>query len=388
MKAGVLSSAFLIIAAGFALVASAAEPSGELRLTPAEIAAFAKGGAGAGTSGVAGIRTTTLMGDPAKAGPYTIEIRVPANTRIQAHTHRDARSAVVVSGSWYFGYGEQASNSLVKKLGPGSFYTEPASVAHFAMTREEPAVVYISGFGPTDTIYGSDKPAKPLNKTVVLVHGAFADGSSWSKVIPLLLARGLEVIAVQNPLTSLADDVAAAKRAIEGAKQPVVLVGHSWGGAVITQAGVEEKVKALVYVAAFAPDAGQSVNDLLKQGPAPAWAARLIKDSGGFLTLPADVVANDFAQDLPAAEAKLIAATQGPWAERCVGDVLSAAAWKSKPSWYLLASDDHMIPAGAQAYMADRMRATVTKLSSSHVPMLSHPEDVAAVIIAAAEAVH
>lgn len=123
------------------------------RLTPAEIEALAKGGAGPGTSGVTGIQTTVLLGDPTKAGPYTIEIRVPAHTRIAAHTHRDGRSAVVVSGAWYFGYGATASETLVKRLPPGSFYTEPADDPHFALTRDEPAIVYISGWGPTDTKY-------------------------------------------------------------------------------------------------------------------------------------------------------------------------------------------------------------------------------------------
>lgn len=144
------------VLAGTALIAAvalAAQDDRLLRLTPTEIAAMVKGGAGLGTSGVAGIRTTTLWGDPGKAGPYTIEIRVPPNTRIEAHTHRDERTAVVVSGRWFFGYGAKASDALVKELPAGSFYTEPANLAHFAQTRGEPAVVYISGFGPTDTEY-------------------------------------------------------------------------------------------------------------------------------------------------------------------------------------------------------------------------------------------
>lgn len=226
-----------------------------------------------------------------------------------------------------------------------------------------------------------------MNKTVVLVHGAFADGSSWDKVIPILHARGLDVIAVQNPLTSLADDVAATRRAMESAEGSVVLVGHSWGGAVITQSGADDKVKALVYVAAFAPDVGKSVNDILKQGPAPAWGARLRRDSGGFLTLPADIVANDFAQDLPAGDAKLMSATQGPWAERCPAEVLSVAAWQRKPSWYVVATNDHMIDSVAQTRMAEHIRAKVFRVDASHVPMLSRPEDVAAVIAEAADAV-
>lgn len=224
--------------------------------------------------------------------------------------------------------------------------------------------------------------------TVVLVHGAFADGSSWNRVIPLLQARGLDVVAVQNPLSSLADDVSAARRAIDAAPGPVVLVGHSWGGAVITEAGDTDKVKALVYVAAFALDKGESVNDLLKAGPPPPWAARLRRDSAGFLTLPPDVVASDFAQDLTTEETKLMAATQGPWSERCTADVLTAGAWHGRPAWYLLAEHDRMIDPNAQAAMAGRIGAKVTRVASSHVPMLSHPQQVAAVIVAAAAAIH
>ncbi|MET0275159.1 MAG: cupin domain-containing protein [Phenylobacterium sp.] len=138
----------LVLAAG-----PAAAGPGEVRLTPDEIAALGKGGAGPGSSGVAGIQTTVLMGDPTAAGPYAIEIRVPANTRIAAHRHRDGRSAVVVSGDWYFGYGAAADETAVKRLEPGSFYTEPADAPHFALTRATPAVVYIIGMGPTDTVY-------------------------------------------------------------------------------------------------------------------------------------------------------------------------------------------------------------------------------------------
>ncbi|MEJ0100258.1 MAG: alpha/beta fold hydrolase [Pseudomonadota bacterium] len=227
--------------------------------------------------------------------------------------------------------------------------------------------------------------AEAARTTVVLVHGAFADGSSWSKVIPLLEAHGLDVVAVQNPLTSLADDVAAANRAMELAKGPVVLVGHSWGGAVISQAGANDKVKALVYVAAFALDKGESVNDLMKSGPPAPWAAALRKDSAGFLTLPPDIVAKDFAQDLKPADIKIVAATQGPWAERCLGDAVSIGSWHSKPSWYVLADSDHMIDPKAQAAMSARIGAKVTHVQSSHVPMLSHPAEVAAVIAAAAD---
>jgi len=141
----------MLCGVAFALAASAGPRSGQTRLTPNDIADLGKGGAGPGTSGIEGIRTTVLLGDPTKPGPYAIEIRVPPHTRIAAHTHRDARSAVVVSGTWYFGYGRAMIEGRLKQLPAGSFYTEPADDAHFALTRDEPAVVYITGVGPTDT---------------------------------------------------------------------------------------------------------------------------------------------------------------------------------------------------------------------------------------------
>jgi len=224
-------------------------------------------------------------------------------------------------------------------------------------------------------------------KTIVLVHGAFADGSSWAKVIPLLEARGLKVVAVQNPLSSLEDDVGAATRAIEQQTGPVILVGHSWGGAVITQAGNHEKVVALVYVAAFAPDSGQSINDASKGAPPPPWASVLVKDSGNFLTLPTANILGDFAQDLPPAEARIIAATQGPWAARCGDDKVTTAAWHTKPSWYVIPEKDKMIPAALQSKMADAAKSKVTKVAgASHVVMVSQPKKVAEAILAAAEA--
>jgi len=143
----------LLLALVVIATAASGAREGQTRLTPADIGAMAKGGAGAGTSGVAGIRTTVLSGDPTAAGLYTIEIRVPAHTRIAAHRHRDDRSAVVVSGTWWFGYGLHADDALLEALAPGSFYTEPADVPHFAQTRDEPAVVYVTGVGPTDTRY-------------------------------------------------------------------------------------------------------------------------------------------------------------------------------------------------------------------------------------------
>ena len=222
--------------------------------------------------------------------------------------------------------------------------------------------------------------------TVVLVHGAFADGSSWDKVTPLLLAKGYNVVAVHEPLSSLADDVAATKRVIDAQPGKVILVGHSYGGAVITEAGNDEKVTALVYVAAFAPDSGESINDLGKGQPAPQWVTRLAVDSAGFASLPADVVGTEFAQDLPARDAQLLASKQGPIAARCFDDKIKAAAWHRKPSWYLRAELDHMIAPAAQELMAKRAGAKLTSVKTSHVMMLVKPKDVASMILAAAAA--
>ncbi|GFE81835.1 alpha/beta hydrolase [Steroidobacter agaridevorans] len=226
--------------------------------------------------------------------------------------------------------------------------------------------------------------AGAADTTVVLVHGAFADGSSWNKIIPKLQARGLKVISVQNPLTSLADDVAAAHRAIDNASGNVVLVGHSWGGTVITEAGNHDKVKALVYVAAFAPSRGESTADQGKNYETPPGIAKLVADPAGFLSLPAEAVATDFAQDVTREEANLIAITQGPIRGASFDEKVSAAAWETKPSWYIVASKDHMIQPAYESKTAQKIHAKVTTVPSSHVPMVSHPKEVADVIIAAA----
>jgi pimeloyl-ACP methyl ester carboxylesterase len=216
--------------------------------------------------------------------------------------------------------------------------------------------------------------------TVILVHGAFADGSSWNKVIANLHRKSIDVVAVQNPMSSLADDVAATDRAIEAAKGPVVLVGHSWAGAVITQAGEDPKVKALVYIAALAPDTGMSANDLGKGAPLLPWQKAAIVSKDGFLTIPEKTVVSEFAQDLPKSQARILAATQGPIAARAFDDKLSVAAWRDKPSWYIVPKMDHMIAPDAERAMARAMKAHITEIDSSHVVMLSHPDKVAAVI--------
>lgn len=220
--------------------------------------------------------------------------------------------------------------------------------------------------------------------TVVLVHGAFADGSSWNKVIPILEKNGLAVISVQNPLTSLADDVAATKRAIADAPGPVVLVGHSWGGTVITEAGGDPKVKALVYVAAAANDAGGSFNDLARAYPAPAGFNEVKVDGDGFASLTATGVRKFFASDVRPSEAQLIAATQGPIKASAFDEKVTVAAWSTKPSWYIVAAHDDMIQPDLERALAAKIKAKTTTLNTSHVPMISAPKQVAAVIESAA----
>jgi pimeloyl-ACP methyl ester carboxylesterase len=228
----------------------------------------------------------------------------------------------------------------------------------------------------------------PPEKTVVLVHGAFADATgTYDKVIPLLQAQGLKVIAVQNPLTSLADDVAATRRAIKNAVGPVILVGHSWGGAVITEAGNDPKVAALVYLAAFAPGDGQSVSEISAPYPPAPGFAELVFDSEGFATLTETGMTNFFAQDLPAPQTSLMFVTQGPTAGRVFADKISTAAWKVKPNWYVVAENDYMIQPDMQRALAAQMKATTSSYPSGHVISQSKPQETADAIIAAANSV-
>jgi pimeloyl-ACP methyl ester carboxylesterase len=233
---------------------------------------------------------------------------------------------------------------------------------------------------------GSKTAAAPgAKKTIVLVHGAWVAGSSWSKVIPLLEAKGYPVIAVHLPMTSTADDVAATKRAIEQAPGDVVLVGHSYGGNVISIAGNDDKVKSLVYVDAFGLDDGESINGLSKDHP-PAWVKTIKIDSGGFGWLTADEGAKDFAQDIPAAEQKLVSATQAPFPMKAFDDAMKNPAWKNKPSWYVRGTADRIIEPAAQEQMAKRMKAKLTSVNASHLSPMSKPREVSIVIVDAANA--
>src|SRR5271155_5160081 len=221
-------------------------------------------------------------------------------------------------------------------------------------------------------------------RNIVFVHGAWADGSSWSKVIPLLQAKGLHVVAVQNPLTSLTDDVAATKRAIALQDGPVLLVGHSYGGGVITEAGNDPKVVGLVYVAAFAPGDGESVASISKPYPGAPLGNELRPDSQGFLSITPKGIAEDFAQDLPQAEREVLTSTQGPTNGAAFGATITTAAWKTKPSWFVIAGNDRAIPPELEKAEAVRMKATAITLASSHLVMLSHPTEVAELIAKAA----
>jgi pimeloyl-ACP methyl ester carboxylesterase len=217
-------------------------------------------------------------------------------------------------------------------------------------------------------------------KNIVLVHGAFADGSSWSKVIPLLQSKGFRVKSVGIPLTSFADDVAATKRAIAAEEGPLILVGHSYGDLVITEAGNDPKVAGLVYVAAFAPDANQTITEISKPFPTPLGSTKLKPLSDGFLLLSAEGVETAFAQDLGSEEKALLVAVQPQTSGSIFGAKPTAAAWHNKPSWYIVASNDNMIAPEQEKSMAKQINATTTTLPSSHVVMLSHPKEVAKVI--------
>jgi pimeloyl-ACP methyl ester carboxylesterase len=224
-------------------------------------------------------------------------------------------------------------------------------------------------------------------RNIVLVHGAWADGSSWNKVIPLLEKRGYHVTAVHLPFTTLADDAAAVRRAIALQDGPVLLVGHSYGGVVITETGDDPKVVGLVYVAAFAPDLGQSAGDVNNEYPPTPGDKDFVPDANGFLRLSDRGVAEDFAQDLTAAEKQLLAATEGQVSgPNELGAKVTAAAWKQKPTFYIVADQDRMIAPELEKKFAEQMHAKTIYIASSHVPMLSHPVEVADFITAAAGA--
>jgi pimeloyl-ACP methyl ester carboxylesterase len=216
--------------------------------------------------------------------------------------------------------------------------------------------------------------------TVVLVHGGFVDGSGWEGVYSILRKSGHDVAVVQNPTSSLADDVAATKRVLSARSGPVVLVGHSYGGVVITEAGNDPKVAALVYIAAFAPDRGESVSALIKDPPPGAPVPPILPPQDGFLLLDKAKFAASFAGDLDAEKAAFLADSQVPWGVAALDGAITEPAWKNKPSWYLVATEDRMIPPPAQQAMAKRAGSTLVEAPGSHAVYVSQPARVAALI--------
>lgn len=221
---------------------------------------------------------------------------------------------------------------------------------------------------------------------IVLVHGGFVDGSGWQGVYEALRADGYNVAVVQNPTLSLDSDVAATRQVIDAQPGRVILVGHSYGGVVVTEAGNHGKVAGLVYVAAFAPDKGESVNTLIADPPPGAAVPPILPPVDGYLLLDRDKFADAFAGDLPRAQAEFLADSQVPWGLDAAGGAVAAPAWRTKPSWYLVATDDRMIPPPAQRAMAERIGAHTAEVAGSHAVYVSQPVAVADLIKQAASA--
>ena len=220
--------------------------------------------------------------------------------------------------------------------------------------------------------------------SIVLVHGGFVDGAGWEGVYRILKNDGYDVTIVQNPTTSLAADVAATKLALAGRESPVILVGHSYGGVVITEAGNDSRVAGLVYIAAFAPDKGESVNALIKDPPPGAPVPPILPPQEGFLFLDKARFADSFAADVNKEKAQFMADSQVPWGLDALNGAVTEPAWKSKPSWYLVATDDRMIPPPAQRVMSARAGSTVVEVAGSHAIYVSQPSAVVALIKQAA----
>ena len=224
-------------------------------------------------------------------------------------------------------------------------------------------------------------------RNVVLVHGGFVDGSGWEGVYKLLRKDGYNVSVVQNPTISLADDVAVTRRVLDNQKGPAVLVGHSYGGAVITEAGTHSSVAALVYITAFAPDKGESVSSLIKDPPPGAPVPPILPPQDGFLFLDKTKFPASFAGDVDPEKAAFMADSQVPWGVEALAGTISQPAWKTKPSWYLIATDDRMIPPPAQRIMSKRAGSTVVEVPGSHSIYVSRPDAVASLITKAAKGI-
>ncbi|HTD56621.1 MAG TPA: alpha/beta hydrolase [Silvibacterium sp.] len=260
-------------------------------------------------------------------------------------------------------------------------------MVRFLNTVRQAGLISLITLAPMYGRAQTNSPQPVPIRNIVLVHGAWADGSSWNKIIPLLEKKGFHVTAVHLPFTTLAEDAATVKRTLALEDGPVLLVGHSYGGVVITEAGDNPKVAGLVYVAAFAPDLGQSAGELSNQYPPASGGKEIRPDVNGFLQLTEQGVAQDFAQDLTTPEKQLIAATQGQVSgPNELGAKVTAVAWKQKPTSYIVADQDRMIAPELEKNFSEQMHAKTIHIPSSHVPMLSHPVEVANFIAAAAGA--
>jgi len=243
------------------------------------------------------------------------------------------------------------------------------------------ALLLVASFSPAQAA-----PAGTV-KNVVLVHGGFVDGAGWRGVYDILKADGFRVSIVQNPTISLAGDVAATKEVVDAQGGPVILVGHSYGGVVITEAGTDPNVAALVYITAFAPDKGESVNSLIANPPPGAPVPPILPPKNGYLYLDKSKFPASFAGDVDANTAAFMADSQVPWGVEALGGKITEPAWKSKPSWYLRVADDRMIPLPAQQAMSKRAGSTIVEVPGSHAIYVSNPQAVAAIIEKAASGV-
>jgi pimeloyl-ACP methyl ester carboxylesterase len=259
-----------------------------------------------------------------------------------------------------------------------------ATYARRAFLGLVPVIALMLGHGE---VFMSQVSAVEAIKNVVLVHGGFVDGSGWRGVYDLLKKDGYSVSIVQNPTSSLAADVAVTKRTLASLNGPAILVGHSYGGVVITEAGNDPKVAGLVYITAFAPDKGESVSSLIQNPPPGAPVPPILPPQDGFLFLDRAKFAASFAADVTPAEAAFMADSQVPWGLDALNGAVSLPAWKAKQSWYLVATDDRMIPPDAQRAMSKRAGATVVESKGSHAVYVSRPQAVASIIQQAAKGV-
>jgi pimeloyl-ACP methyl ester carboxylesterase len=232
-------------------------------------------------------------------------------------------------------------------------------------------------------IRSAEAEVVPRARSVVLVHGLYADGSSWANVIARLLDAGLHVTSVQNPLTSLADSAAATRRVLAVQQGPIVLAGHSWSGTIVSEVGNDPKVSALVYVAARAPDAGEDFPALAKKFPTPPASAGVVT-TNGFAQLTEAAFLNDFANGVDPAAARVLYAAQAPNVATLTSERTTIAAWRSKPSWYAVSKQDRTINPELERFLARRMKATTVEVDAGHLSLVSHPKEIAALILAAA----